>query len=109
MVRLQDLLNPSVEALDHAVGLRMRGRGKAVFDAEVCTEPVELVLACRGALAQTEQAVGEFLAIIGQNGADADRAGPLQIAKKPAGVGGGPGFEDADEHPAGCPIKATNR
>jgi hypothetical protein len=41
----------------------MLWRGQAVLDAEVGAELVELVLACCGALAQTEQAVGEFLAI----------------------------------------------
>ena len=63
MVRLQDLLNPSVEALDHAVGLRMRRRGQAVLDGEVGAEQVELVLSRRGAFAQTEETVGEFLPV----------------------------------------------
>ena len=82
----------------------MLRRGQTVFDAEVGAELVELVPAGSFAFAQTEQAVGEFLPVIGQNGADAQRAGPFQVAQEAAGVGGGLGFLDADEHPAGCPI-----
>ena len=85
VVALQHLLDPAVEALDHAVGLWQLGRGQAVLDAKPGTKPVELVLASRGALAQAGQAVGERLAVIGQNGADADRPGPLQVAREPPG------------------------
>ena len=38
MVALQYLLDPPVETLDHAVGLWMLRRGKAVFDAEVINQ-----------------------------------------------------------------------
>jgi len=80
----------------------------------VGAELIELVLAGGVALAQAEQAVGERLAArhwartngavdgsLGQHRADADRAGPFQIAQKPAGIGGSLGFADADEDPAG--------
>jgi len=100
VVALQHLLDAAVEALDHAIGLGMLRRGKAMVDAQVGAEQIELVLAGGGAFAQAEQAVGEFLAIIGENGADADRAGAFQVAKKAAGVGGGLGFVDADEDPS---------
>ena len=63
MVRLEHFLDPAVEAFDHAVGLRMRRRGQAVLDAEVGAEQVELVLSRRGAFAQTEETVGEFLPV----------------------------------------------
>ena len=104
VVGLKRFLDPPVEALDHAVGLRMRRRGEAVFNAEIGAELIELVLAGGLAFAQTEQAVGEFLPVIGQNRPDPDWAGPFQIAQKSAGIGGSLGFEDPDEHPAGCPI-----
>ena len=61
---MQDLLDPAIEPLDHAVGLRMLRRGQAVFDAEVVADTVELVLAGGAALAQTEQSAGELAAII---------------------------------------------
>ncbi len=47
VVALQHLLDPSVEALDHAIGLGVLRRGQAVFDPEVAAELVELVLAGR--------------------------------------------------------------
>ena len=49
VMRLQHVLDPAVEALDHAVGLRMLRRGQPVFDAEVGAELIELVLACGNA------------------------------------------------------------
>ncbi len=105
MVRLQHLLDPSVESLNHAarrgngppdgflirLTLRVLRRGQTVLDAEVNAEQVEFVLAGGGPFAQTEQAVGEFLAIIGQHRPDVDRAGPFQVAQEPAGIGGGLG------------------
>ena len=63
MVRLQHLLDRAVEALDHVVGLRVHRRGQAVLDAEPGAEPVEFVLAGCGAFAQTEEKVGELLAV----------------------------------------------
>ena len=78
MVRLKHLFDPAVEAFDHAVGLGMLRWGQAVFDAEIGAELVELVPACCGAFAQTEQTVGEFLAVVRKYGADVHRAGPFQ-------------------------------
>jgi hypothetical protein len=114
VVALQHLLDPAVEALDHAVGPGRCGRGQAVFDTRPGAEPVERVRARRGTPAQAEEAVGELLpprhcrsdqwrsnGSIGQDDADADRAGALQVAQEASGVGGGPGLEDADEDPAG--------
>ena len=116
VVRLQHILDPAVEAFDHAVGLRVHRRGQAVLDAEVGAQLVERVPAGGAAFVQPEQAVGEFLAArhcprtngghgsLGQYGADAYRAGAFEIAQKAAGVGGGLGVVDADEHPAGRPV-----
>ena len=117
MVALQHLLDASVESLDHAVGLRVLRRGQAMVNAEVAAQLVEVVLAGGGPFAQTEQAVGEFAAArhwartngavngsLGQHRANPHRAGPFQVTQKPAGIGGGLGFIDADEDPAGCPI-----
>ena len=60
---MQHLLDPAVEAFDHLVGLRVLRRCEAVFDAKVCAELVELERLGGVSFAQTEQAVGEFLAI----------------------------------------------
>jgi hypothetical protein len=92
MVALKHLLDPAVETLDHAarhcprtnggqwLALGRFRRGQAVLDAELGAERVELVRARRGALAQAEEAVGELGAVIGQNGADTDRADLFQVA-----------------------------
>ncbi len=55
--------------------------GKTMFDSEFGAELVELVPAGGASFAQAEQAIGEFLAIVGENYADAYRAGPFQIAR----------------------------
>ena len=65
VVALQHLFDASVEAPDHAVGLRVLRRGQAMVNPEVAAQQVERVLAGGGPFAQTEQAVGEFAAIIG--------------------------------------------
>ena len=116
VVALKHLLDAAVEALDplpgrrlpaiaerDPVGLRRLGRGQSVLDAEVGAERVEFMLTRRGTLAQAEQAIGELLAVICENGADADRAGALKVAQEPPGVGRGLGLEDADEDPSGRP------
>ena len=59
-VGLKHVFDPAVESLNHAVGLWMRRRGQTVFDAKVRAEQVELVFACRGAFAQTEETVSKF-------------------------------------------------
>ena len=104
VVALQNLLNATVETFDHAVGLRRLRRGQAVLDLQGRTERVELMLACGGPLAQTEEPIRELLAVIGQNGADADRAGTLQVAQKPPRIGCSLCREDADEHPSRGPV-----
>ena len=75
-----------------------------MLDAQLGAELIELVLACRGAFAQAEEPVGELLAVIGQNGADADRAGALQVAQEPSGIGSRPGLGDADA-PGAPPVQ----
>jgi hypothetical protein len=52
-----------------------------VFETRSGAAPVERVPARRRAPAQAEQAVGERLVVVRENGADADRAGALQVAQ----------------------------
>ena len=75
-----------------------------MVNPEVAAQQVELVLAGGGPFVQTEQAVGEFAAVVGQHRANPHRAGPFEIAQEPARIGGSLGYVDADEDPAGCPI-----
>ena len=117
VVRLKHLFDPDIESLDPLPGRRLRAiaerdavrlgmlrRCQTVLYAQFGTELVELVLAGGAAFAQAERAVGKFLPVIGQDRPDPDWAGPFQIAQKAAGIGGGLGFKDPDEHPAGRPI-----
>ncbi len=96
---MEDVLDATVEPLDHAVGLGRFRRGQTMLDIEGRTKPVELVLAGRSALAQTEEAICEFLAIVREYSADADRAGPFQVTQEAPRIGRGLGLEDADEDP----------
>ena len=65
-VALQDVLDPSVEPLNHAIRLRAHRGRQAVLDAEIIAKTVELVVAGGGATAQAEEPVGEFLSIARQ-------------------------------------------
>ena len=65
VMALQDFFDPSIEAFDHSIGLWGFRRGQTVLDVQVSAEPVERVLAGRGALAQAEEAIGKLLSVIG--------------------------------------------
>ena len=80
MVALQDVLDAAVEALDHAIGLRMHRRRETVLDAKLIAEPVEIVAPRGGAFTQAEPPIGEFAAVIGQDAGDFERAGAVEIA-----------------------------
>ena len=97
---LQYLFDAAVEPFDHAIGPRRLCRGQAVLDVKRRTEPVELVCAGCRALLQAKEAIGEFLAIVGKNRSDPDRASTRQVAQEAPGIGRGLGIEDANEHPA---------
>ena len=84
---LQDFLDASVEALDHAVCLGRLWRGQAVVNDQGCAEFVELILARRSAFTQAEEPICELLAIVRKYRSDADRTGSLQIAQEAPSVG----------------------
>jgi hypothetical protein len=60
---LQHVLDPAVEAFDHAVGLRSHRVSETMLDTDFGAERVEHVLACGAALAQTDQSVDEGLSV----------------------------------------------
>ena len=96
---LQDILDPAVEALDHAVGLRPHLWREAMLDAEFGAEQVEFVLSGGCARAQAEEAVGESLAVVGQHAGDLHRGCALEVAQEPARVGSSLRRIDAHEDP----------
>src|SRR6056297_1413871 len=76
-VALQDVLDPAVEAFNHAVGLWPHWRGQAMLDTELVAEAVEVVVSGCGALSQAEEPVGELLAIVVEHTGDPHRRCPL--------------------------------
>jgi hypothetical protein len=58
-----------------------------VLDFQGLAECVELVRARRGSLAQTEEAISELPAIVGQNGSDTQRTSALPITQETAPIG----------------------
>ena len=78
----------TVEALDHAVGLRVFGLDQAMLDAMRGTRLIEHMLASGFALAGGTKAVGKLLAVIGQHGANAERRFGVQAFQE---AGGGVG------------------
>lgn len=55
---MEHVLDLTVEALDEAVGLRAHRPCQPVLDVEFGAEPVEVVVAGRGAGAQAEPPIG---------------------------------------------------
>ncbi len=108
-VRLQHLLEPAIEPLDHAVGLRCAGLGEPVFDTQAFAQEVEFVLA-RGVLgAAAEQPIGELLAVIGQDGADHKRRGFGHLLEEAARSRRRLAPLDRDEHPTRCAVDGHER
>lgn len=80
VVTLQHLFNAAVEPLDHTAGLGQLCWSQAVHDVQGGAERVALVLARGSALSQTEETIRELLAVVRENGADAELAGAFQIS-----------------------------
>ena len=104
MMALKYLLDPTVEAFDHAVCLGRFRRGEAVLDGELGAELVELVLARCSTLAQAKEAISELFSVVCKDRADADRAGTLQVAQEAPGIRRSLCLEDADENPSCCAV-----
>ena len=97
----QDLGDPTVETFDHAVGLGGTRLGQTMLDTQGRAEFVERVLARGLPLFRTQQPIRKFLAVIGEQLRDPDRAGPMQRFQEGLGrCGGFVGF-DLNEDPAG--------
>ena len=94
----------AVEAFDHAVGLRVAGFDRAVVDAVRGAGLIEGVPAGRLALAGGAEAVGELLAVVGEDGPHEERRFGVQALQE---AGGGVGRFvrlDLEIHPAAGPV-----
>jgi hypothetical protein len=83
------LADASVEALDHAVGLRPEGSGQAVGDGVFAAERIEGVVS-RGFVLWFSgfvdgEAVGELGAVVGEDGVDRDGEGGEEAVEKVLG------------------------
>lgn len=98
---IEDLGDAAVEALDHAVGLRMSGLDESVIDGVLGADLVEGMMAGGVALSGSTEAVRELLAVIGEDLGDLEGSGLDQAFEEGAGVGGGLGRQDFEVDPAG--------
>lgn len=101
-----DLADAAVEALHHAIRLRVARRNEAVFDHEVFAKYVERVLAGGDAVAGdgvfflAREAVCELATIVGEQLDDVDRAGVFHLDQEVGAAAIGLVGIDLHEHPA---------
>lgn len=103
-MRLQDVFNTAIEALDYAIGLWRSGLGQTVLYAQRLTQPVKLMIAAGLALPVGKQPVGELLAVVRQDATDPDRTGFGQGIEKGSGTGRRLVWLDLHEHPTRGPV-----
>jgi len=98
---VEHVADASVEAFDHAVGLWSGGFDQAMLDGVLGAEAIERVAAGGRALAGGAEAVGELLAVVGQQCGDFERGGGEQALEETAGAGGGLVRQAFEVDPAG--------
>ena len=103
-MRPEHIGDAPIEALDHPVGTGCSWSGEAVLDAQVLTELVKLMPARGITGPAAKEPVREFLAIIGENLADPDRARLVQRSQKGARTGRRLVGFDLHKHPARGPV-----
>ena len=96
----QDLAEAAVKALDHAAGLGMARRDKAVFNVLLVADPIEAVLAGRFPFAGRAEPVGKLLAVVGEDLGDPEGGGLEEMGQEALGAGSGLLRQDLDLHPA---------
>lgn len=98
---IDDVADTAVEALDHAVGLRMAWRNKPMLDIKLLAQTVEYVAPARlSVLALGSKTVGELAAVIGKQFNDLDRASSTRLCQKVGSAILTLVSVDVDEHPA---------
>ncbi len=99
----EDLADPSVEALDHPVGLGVAGWDQPVLDVVFSTRLIEVVLTT-GLVVALEKSVGELGAVVGEEFRDLEGSGGGQSFQESRGACGRFCGMDFQIHPAGGPI-----
>ena len=70
VVGLEYFCDSSIEAFHHTIGLRAAGLYEAMIDVFGFTELIKGVFTCRSSLPCSTEAVGEFFAVVGEDGFD---------------------------------------
>ncbi len=84
---LWNIADTAIEALHHTVGLWGSGLSQAVLYAQFGTELIECMLTRRHTCARSEQAIGELLAVIGEDVFNFDGASLMQRLQEFARTG----------------------
>ena len=100
----QHLADAPVEALDHAVGLRMAGLGQAMLDGVGRADLIEGMLSGGLAFSRSAEPVSELLTVVGQHLGHLERGLGQEAFQEPLGMGGTFLREDLDVDPTGGPI-----
>ena len=74
-VGLEYIGDAAIEPLHHAIGSGRPGLGQSVLDAQFPAQLIELMVAAGFAFLAGKQAVGELLAVVGQQLGDPERTG----------------------------------
>ena len=101
---MQDVFDPAVKPLDHAICLWPHWRREPMLDVKISAKLVELMLPLGRALSQAKQPIGESLAVVGQYPSGLHRRRSRQITQEAARVGSSLCWIDAHKYPACRPI-----
>lgn len=99
-----DFLDAAVEALDHAVGLRLPGPDEMVLHVVLGAGLVKGVLARGLALTGSAEPVGKLLAVVGEDLADFERGLLNEVLEEAPGGVGRLRCCDLEEDPPGGPV-----
>jgi hypothetical protein len=94
----------AVETFDHAVRLRAARFGQPMLDVERLAQFIEGMRSRRSTLAASDEAVGELLAVVGEDRVQTKRGRLDERAQKAPGVGGSLLRVDGHEHPTRGPV-----
>lgn len=104
VVGAQDIRDAAVESLHHAIGLGMPRPGQAMLDIQFGAQLVEGVFPGGSPFPRGDEAIGEFLAVVGQDRLDAEWRRLGEGRQEAPGVGRRLGGVDRDEDPSGGPV-----
>ena len=103
-MRGQDIADPPIKTLHHAVGLRMARTYKSVFNTMLCTSDVEGMMPGWLALTSRSESIREAFAIIGQHLANLEGCLADEMMEKGPGITCRLAGADLQVDPTRCPV-----